>query len=181
MKKLFVIVCCFLACGFCYVESVYTYSVPTIEGNIKPISTYAGKKILVVALPTIQNSVNDSLLHSLDSLGAAYSGTLVIIASPSYEDGFMPANKTALKTWYRSILGSGVIITDGLYTRKTSGGLQHPLFKWLTDKDMNVHFNQDVTGPWNKFLIAADGRLVGVLAAPARLNGAVLNKFLQGQ
>jgi glutathione peroxidase len=179
MIKIFLIISSFFITATAYVESVYTYSITTIEGESKSLSAYEGKKILVLTLPIIQNSFNDPLLHSLDSLRAAYTSSLVIIAAPSYEDGYTAENKNALKTWYRSILGNGIIITDGLYSRKTSGNLQHPLFKWLTDKDRNGHFNQDVTGPKNKFVIWQEGRLMGVLAAETRLGGHTINKLLQ--
>src|SRR5689334_4033296 len=153
MTKLIVIISALFLITMINIESVYTISITTIEGDNRSISSYEGKKILVITLPIVQNSSSDSLLYSLDSIRAVYSNSLVIIASPSYEDGYIPGNKNTLKTWYRSILDSSIIITDGLYSRKTSGNLQHPLFKWLTDKDKNGHFDNDVTGCQNKFVI----------------------------
>ena len=67
----------------------------------------------------------------------------------------------------------------GLYTRKTSGSQQHPLFKFLTDKDRNGHFNRDVTGPRNKFVVWTDGELIGVLGAQTRLGGSAMSSLLQ--
>ena len=72
-----------------------------------------------------------------------------------------------------------IIVTEGLYTRKTSGSQQHPLFKWLTDKAKNDHFNKDITGPRNKFIVWTDGKLIGVLGAPTRIGGSVVNDLLQ--
>lgn len=160
-------------------ESIYTYSVTSIEGTNKPLTAYQGKKLLIITLPIEQNAFNNQLLHSLDSIRALYSSSLRIIAAPSYEDGYTPALKTSLAQWYRSILGADIIVTEGLYTRKTSGAQQHPLFKWLCDKDRNGHFNNDVDGPGCKFFVWTDGALTGVLGAFTKMSSSVVNELLQ--
>lgn len=179
MSKLILIISCFFLMSGVYVESIYIHSVTTIEGVNKPLTSYQGKKLLITTLPIQQNSSSDSLLHSLDSLRAAYNGSLIIIAVPSYEDGYTPAIKESLKQWYRSILSMDIIVTDGLYTRKTSGSQQHPLFKWLTDKSKNDHFDRDVTGPKDKFIVWTNGELIGVLGAQTRIGTATVNDLLQ--
>lgn len=181
MIKLLIAINCFLFIGSMPEESIYIHAVSTIEGVTKPLSAYQGKKILVMTLPIQQNSSNDSLLYSLDSLRAAYNGNLIIIATPSYEDGYTPAIKDSLKQWYRSILSMEVVVTDGIYTRKTSGTQQHSLFKWLTDKNKNDHFDRDVAGPRDKFIVWTDGELIGVLGAQTRIGGGTVNSLLQGQ
>lgn len=177
-KYLVLIVVFFLGTSF-FQESIYTHTVTTIEGVNKPLSAYQGKRILIITLPVVQNPSNDSLLHSLDSLQAANAGTLIVIAVPSYEDGYTVAQQTTLKNWYRSILSNDVIVTEGMYTRKASLNQQHPLFKWLTDKDRNGYFDRDVAGPRDKFVVWTDGQLIGVLGAPTKLGAAVLQELLQ--
>lgn len=181
MSKLILIICSFFLSSFICIESIYTHSVTSIEGDNKPLSACTGKKILIITLPIVHNGSNDSLLHSLDSLRAVYTGSLVIIGVPAYEDGYTPAIKNSLKTWYRSILNPDIIVTEGLYTRKVSGVLQHPLFQWLTDKNKNGHFDQDVSGPRNKFLVWTDGELSGVLDAHMKVGGTTMNAIIQGQ
>jgi glutathione peroxidase len=181
MSKLIVITGFIFLTGWVCVESIYTHSVTTIEGVNKSLNAYQGKKMLIMTLPINRNNSNDLILHSLDSLRNAYNGSLVIIASPSYEDGYTPAKKDSLKQWYRSILSMDVIVTAGMYTRKTSGSRQHALFRWLTDKTRNEHFDRDVFGPKNKFIVWTDGELVGVLGAPTRIGSSTLNNLLQGQ
>ena len=180
-KKILILFSCVLIAYVSKAQSIYTYSVNSIEGVNKPLSAYTGKKILVITLPTQQNAGNDSVLHSLDSIGIVYPGQLQIVGVPAYEDGYTPALKSSLTQWYRSILSTAVVVTDGMYTRKTSGSQQHPLFQWLTDKNKNSSFDQDVTGITNKFFIWTDGSLTSVLGAPVRLGGAVMNDLLQSQ
>jgi glutathione peroxidase len=182
MKKLITIIAtAFLINTAAFSQSVYTYSVTSIEGTGKPLNAYTGKKLLVITLPTQQNAAADSLLQSLDSIRAAYASTLQIIAVPAYEDGYTPAIKNQLKQWYRSKLGMGIIVTEGMYTRKTSGSQQHALFKWLTDKTKNGHFDQDVAGPRHKFMVWTDGELTAAMVARTRLSSPTINELLQGQ
>jgi glutathione peroxidase len=181
MSKLILIAGLFFLTSAVCVESIYTHSVTTIEGVNKPLSAYQGKKLLILTLPVQQNASNDSLLQALNSVGLAYAGSLVIIAVPSYEDGYTPAIKDSLKQWYRSMLGAGIIVTEGLYTRKTSGNQQHPLFRWLTDKDKNSFFDDDVTGPGDKFIVWPNGELTSVLGSPIKIGGSIMNTVLAGQ
>ena len=181
MSKLILIISCFFLSVTTWGQSIYTYSVTSIEGENKPLSAYQGKKILFITLPVQQNTSNDSLLHSLDSIRTAYTSTLQIIAVPSYEDGYTDALKNSLKTWYRSILGMGIIVTEGMRTRKTTGTQQHELFKWLTQKEKNVHFDQDVAGPRHKFFVWTDGELVAAMVAQTRIGGTTMNTLLQGE
>lgn len=179
MLRLILITICFFLTSMACVESIYTHSVKTIEGISKPLTNYQGKKILVITLPVQQNSFNDSLLYSLDSLGVAHSSSLIIIAVPSYEDGYTASLKDSLKQWYRSILSMDIIVTEGLYIRKTSGNQQHPLFKWLTDKNRNEHFDNDVNDPKNKFIVWTTGELIGVLGAQTKIGSSTVHNLLQ--
>lgn len=159
-------------------EGIYDYSVPKIEGGNQAISTYAGKKILIVNLPVIRDASADSLLYSLDTMATAHIADLAVIAVPSVEDGFTASQKDSLQVWYRSKLGNYVLLTDGLYTRKTSGYQQHGLFKWLTDVNRNTIFNMDITGPGYKFFVHADGALYAVLRPQTKMWSMSVNKVL---
>ena len=161
--------------------SIYDYSVPRIEGGNQSLSAYQGKKILIITLPLQQNASADSMLYCLDTLGAAHVANLAIIAVPSYEDGYTPALKNQLKQWYHSKLGNYIVVTDGLYTRKTSGAQQHPLFKWLTIVTKNENFDVDVAGPGHKFFARANGELFAVLGQQVKIGGAKVNWLLQTQ
>lgn len=181
MKQLTIIISTLLLSTAVLSQNIYSYSVPKIEGGTYPLTASQNKKLLIITLPTQQTASNDSLLNSLDSLQTANAASLHVIAVPSYEDGYTPAIKNSLKTWYRSKLNNTIVIADGLYTRQTSGSQQHPLFLWLTDKNKNGHFDNDVTGPRMKFFVWTDGNLDGVLSAQTKLGGLAMQGLLQGQ
>src|ERR1041385_5452553 len=87
-------------------NSIYDYSVPRIEGGNQALSAYQGKKILIVTLPVQQSGAADTVLFCLDTLAATHTSQLVVIAVPSYEDGFTSEQKGQLREWYRSKLGN---------------------------------------------------------------------------
>jgi glutathione peroxidase-family protein len=159
-------------------NSIYNINVPLIEGGNQSLSSYQGKKLLIVTLPLQQNPSTDSLLFSLDTMATAHVADLKVIATPSYEDGFTAEQKTYLNNWYRSKLGSNIIISDGLYTRKSSGSLQHPLFSWLTHVAENSRFDIDITEDEIKFFVNTDGKIYGVLRKQTKMWSKVLNRVI---
>jgi len=167
-----------LLAGLSALPGIYDFTVPKIDGDLQPLSVYGGKKMLIVTLPVQQTATADSFLYSLDTLANAHTSDLQVIAVPSYEDGYTPSQKNQLAQWYHSKLGTGIVITEGLYTRKTSGTQQHPLFKWLTDATQNSHFSMDVTGSGFKFFVKGDGALYGVLESPIKIGSKAVNKVL---
>lgn len=154
------------------------FSLPKIEGGAQSTAAYAGKKILVITLPVTQSASADSMLYQLDTLAAAHSATLKVIAVPAIEDGFTESNKPQLMQWYRSKLSNTVLITDGLNTRKSSGSQQHSLFKWLTDMTQNEMFDIDAEGPGYKFLIDETGVFYAVLAPQTKISGQRMQRTL---
>jgi glutathione peroxidase-family protein len=181
MKSIKITGLAFLFVTVVWNASIYDYSVPKIEGGNQPLSSCQGKKILIITLPVQHNASADSLLYSLDTLGFAHRHRLRIIAVPAYEDGFTPAQQQQLKQWYRSKLGNYIVITNGLYTRKTSGAQQHPLFRWLTKIMQNENFDIDVMGAGQMFFVSKSGELYGVLRPPRRVGSLVVQKTLRMQ
>lgn len=160
---------------------IYNFSVTRIEGGTYSISACLGKKILITTLPLQQSSGSDSVLYSLDTLGAANAANLVIIGVPAFEDGYSAAQQEQLKQWYRSKLGNHIIVTEGLYCRRTSGAQQHSLFKWLTSVTENETFDIDVTGEGYKFFISSEGNLYAVLRPHTKIWSQAVQKTLRLQ
>jgi glutathione peroxidase len=178
MKRIIIIAIGIISISAVYVESIYPISIPTIEGQTLTLSAFQGKRIFIITLPIQQNAGSNAVLTSLDSLRAVYQSNTIFIGVPAYEDGYTPALKTALNNWYRAKLNNAIIITSGLYTRKGSAQ-QHPLFKWLTDKSKNGHFDEDVEGIRSKFFVWTDGEMKAVLKPASRLGGGAVNAVLQ--
>ncbi len=161
--------------------SLHDFSVPLIEGGNRSLSVYSDKKVMIVTLPLQQTANTDSMLYSLDTLAAARANELKVVAVPSIEDGFTVGQKNELLQWYRSKLDTSIIITDGLYTHKSSGIQQHPLFVWLTHDAENGVFDVDANSPGFKYICNNSGKLYAVLNTHTKMHGSLVQKVLNAQ
>ena len=166
MKTIFKLSAFIFFSAFALVNNLYNYSITTADGNDVSLDQYQGKKVLIVVLPVTKTSQDSVLLIAMDSI--VKFGTAAVIGVPSYEDGFQDDSSESLTTWYRSLAGDSVVITQGMNTRKGSP-YQSDLFAWLTSKDLNGHFDQDVMGAGTKYLINETGDLYGVASPEALL------------
>lgn len=160
------------------VQDIYSLSFTTIDGRQRQMVEFKGKKILIVVLPGAISQSDTALLKSLRTTKTDFADELTILAVPSAEAGSLFVSR-ALSSWYRQYAGNGVILLQGMSTRKAAGA-QSELFKWLTDKDRNGHFDADVEGPGQKFFISETGELYAVYGPTATLSPALLRAtFLQ--
>ena len=118
------------------------------------------------------------MLIAIDSIRAAHRDSVRVIGTVSNEDGYNAENKTALLVWYRSRLDTSILITDGIYTHKTSGTQQHPLFTWLTSSEGNEVFDIDAASPGFKYFINGRGELYAVLHPHTRLSSPLVHRLI---
>lgn len=136
-------------------NSFYSLQVKDIDGSTINLSSFQGKKILFCTIPL--NGSNSSI-DDLDSLIRANGLKIKVIGIPSIEDGFSDSMKVSVKNIYQS-RGINILLTEGMYTKKTSGSNQSSLIMWLTKKDLNGSFNLEVKGNGQKFFIDKNGKL----------------------
>ena len=156
----------------------YDNHITTIEGSDLSLQNLQGKTIMIVLLPVTKTQQDIFALQRIDSLSRAYSDRITFIGVPSYEYGYTDNALLNTKQYYRSIIGSQVLITGGVYTNKSSGVKQHPLFNWLTDVNQNTHFDQEVKGIGQKYFINAQGELYGVIGPEMNLSNKLMKKML---
>lgn len=173
MKKIFGFALIIILCSF-DPKSFFDISIRTINGNIISMSDYKDKKIMIVILSTDET---DSLyLQSLDSLSRTYSDSITMIGVPSYENA--PADSlTSLQNYYQTYLGSQFIVAEMMYTTRASGQ-QSELFEWLTNKDENMHFDMDATGPGTKYFINGSGELYGLFDPDISISDKLINRMI---
>jgi len=158
---------------------IYSIHITTINGADKSMEDFRGKKILIVVLPVTKTSADSMFLGAIDSISRNYSQNLSIIGVPSFEGGYKISDLDDLRSFYAGLMGTGVTITEGVYTGKGSGERQHKLFTWLTHKEKNVHFDLDIEGPGQKFFINERGELYGVVSPQVKLTSRVMLRMMQ--
>jgi len=169
----------FLIISLSLYSSVYDITISTLEGSTKPMSDFQGKRLLIIILPITKNPADSSFLRIIDTLSRRYNNQIRFMGVPSFDDGYHNELQSDLLQYYRSIIGSQVVITSGMYTRNGAGSLQHPLFNWLCKKENNTHFDYRVRGVGDKFFIRENGELYGILSPDSRLNDSLMQRMLQ--
>jgi glutathione peroxidase len=157
---------------FTNAQNYQQLSFTTIDGENFSLSFYSGKKVLFVIAPLSQT---DSGFVQLQSFVSRYHDTVKVIAIPSFEEGYQASNATTLKALYNN---TGIVLSEGMYTKKSSGANQSPLMKWLTDKNRNYHYDMDAQGIGQKFFVSEKGSLFAVLVPQTSLQHPIIDAIV---
>jgi glutathione peroxidase-family protein len=157
---------------------LYSIHFTTIDDEDRSMQEFNGKKIMIVILPVTQTTDDSLFLRSVVRASENYGDKISIIGVPSFEDGFNTEDSNNVAFYYRSVMGRVITLGKGMYTKKTSGENQHPLFSWLTHADQNDHFDEDASGVKEKFFINEKGELYGIVSADGELDNDLMDRMV---
>lgn len=146
---------------FSQTKSFYDFKVKTIDGEDFDLSSLKGKKVLVV------NTASECGLtpqyKQLQELYEKYGGEkFTIIGFPA--NNFMgqePGSNSEIKSFCQKNFGVSFLMMEKISVK---GADMHPLYEWLTKKELNGV--QDAEMKWNfqKFMIDENGNWAGVVS-----------------
>lgn len=116
------------------------------------------------------------MINELTDFQKAHADSLVVIGILSNELGYSPEKENDIKKMYKQDRNSDIILTEGMNAKKGSG--QSLLLQWLTDKDKNKRFNNDVRGVGYKFFVDEEGKLYATIGPEIHLSNPVFVKIL---
>lgn len=137
-------------------SSIYDFKVEAIDGTTIDFSEYKGKKLLIVN--TASKCGYTPQYEDLQMLHEKYGDKLVILGFPS--NNFMrqePGSNLEIAEFCTKNYG----VTFQMFAKlEVKGKDQHPLYKWLSSKDLNGW--NDNAPSWNfcKYLVDENGKLV---------------------
>ncbi|PKP52662.1 MAG: glutathione peroxidase [Bacteroidetes bacterium HGW-Bacteroidetes-1] len=142
-------------------KNFYDFVVQDIDGKDFPLSSLKGKKIMVVN--TASKCGLTPQYAKLEKLYSEYgSNNFVIIGFPA--NNFMgqePGSNDQIKSFCSNEYG----VTFPMMSKiSVKGKDMHPLYKWLTEKDLNGLEDSSVSWNFQKYLIDENGNLVKVLS-----------------
>lgn len=175
--KLTLFIISVLLLSFRLLPDIYSYSFYTIDGELRQMSIYKDKKLMIIVVPAGMKKNDTALLKMINHIATTYQDKLSVLAVPGTEDGYITGSSAPLKKWYRDYIGDQVTITEAMGTRKATAS-RHLLFSWLTDVNNNTHFDEDVKGAGQIFFINEGGMLYGVLGPETKLNERLINTAL---
>jgi glutathione peroxidase len=144
--------------------SIYDFEIDGLMDKKIRLSDYKGKKILIVNVASKCGFTPQ--YEGLQKLYEKYQEELIVIGFPANDFGKQePGTNEEIATFCETNYG----ITFPLSTKITvKGDDMHPLYKWLTTKDLNGHSDSEVKWNFQKYLIDEQGNLIGVFRSKVK-------------
>lgn len=135
-------------------QSFYDIPLTGIDGKAINLSSYKGKKILIVNVASECGYTPQ--YERLQDLYETFYEKLVVIGCPSNDFGGQePGTPAEIVTFCKKNYGVGFPLTEKLGITQNT----HPLYQWLTQKSKNQVSDNDVKWNFTKFLVDENGKL----------------------
>ncbi len=136
--------------------SIYDIEINSLEGTAIDLSDYKGKMLLIVNVASKCGFTGQ--YTDLQKLYDEYQDDLMIIGVPCNQFGGQePGTADDIQTFCEKNYGVSFLMTEKVDVK---GSDQHPLYKWLTSKELNGNSSSSVKWNFQKYLINGDGQLV---------------------
>lgn len=160
MKQLSLIFCTLLFTGLLNAQTMKTalYDIKIKGADQKEIdfSQFKGKKILFVNVASECGFTPQ--YEGLQKLYETYKDDLMVIGVPCNQFGGQePGTLAQIQTFCSTNYGVTFMLTEKVDVK---GANQHPLYKWLTDKELNGVKSSSVKWNFQKYLIDENGELI---------------------
>ena len=137
-------------------QSIYEIQIMDINNNLIKLSEFKGKYILVVNVASKCGFTPQ--YKDLETLYNKYSNKLVIIGVPCNQFGGQePGSEAEIQSFCANNYNVSFLLTKKANVR---GKNIHPLYRWLTNKELNGKFGTTVKWNFQKYLIDTKGNLV---------------------
>jgi glutathione peroxidase len=138
--------------------TIYPISISTIQGQPLQLENYKGKKILLVNVAS-QCGLTPQYAQ-LQELQETFAHTLQIIGLPCNDFGAQePGTHAEITAFCETNYQINFPLTEKV---KCVGDNKHPLYKFLTQKELNGHSDSEVVWNFQKYLIDETGKLMHV-------------------
>lgn len=137
-------------------NSLYDININTLGGIPIRLSQYKGKHILFVNVASECGFTKQ--YKELQALSDRYKEELVVIGLPCNQFGKQePGDPSQIQEFCELNFGVTFLLTEKIHVK---GSKQHPLYKWLTSKDLNSKKSSSVKWNFQKYLVDEKGNLI---------------------
>ena len=137
-------------------SSIYNIKINNIDGSPIDLNTYRGKFILFVNVASECGFTGQ--YEDLQKLYDTYQDKLMVIGVPCNQFGGQePGSAETIQTFCKKNYGVTFLITEKVDVK---GKNQHPLYEWLTNKDLNGVENTSVKWNFHKYLVDGNGQFL---------------------
>jgi len=137
-------------------NSIYDIKINDITGEPIKLSDFKDKYVLFVNVASKCGFTGQ--YKDLQELHEKYKSKLVIIGLPCNQfNNQEPGNEQEISQFCKINYGVTFLLTEKI---EVKGDNQHPLYKWLTNKNLNGEKSSTVRWNFQKYLIDPSGNLI---------------------
>ena len=156
-------------------KSIYDYRVEGLDGKEINFADFKGKKILIVN--TASECGFTPQYADLETLSKDYKDKLVVIGFPANNFGGQePGNNAEIGAFCQKNYGVSFPMAAKVSVK---GDDTAPIFKYLTDKDLNGVKNTTILWNFTKFLVDENGKLIDSFISTTKPTDNAITKYLK--
>ena len=134
-------------------ESIYDLSINDINGNHINLNKFKGKHILFVNVASECGFT--SQYAGLEELHNEYKNDLIVIGLPCNQFGGQePGAEREIQQFCTKNFGVSFLMTEKI---EVKGENKHPIYSWLTNKELNGKSNSSVKWNFQKYIVNGEG------------------------
>ena len=136
--------------------TIYDIEIKSLQNNPIHLSDFKGKHLLFVNVASKCGFTPQ--YKELEKLNNTHANNLVVIGVPCNQFGKQePGNSDEIEEFCKVNYGVSFLITEKIDVK---GKEQHPLYKWLTSRELNNKKSSSVKWNFQKYLVSPEGKLI---------------------
>ena len=136
--------------------NIYNIEIKSLQNNPILFSDFKGKHILFVNVASKCGFTPQ--YKGLEELHNMYKDNLVVIGVPCNQFGSQePGSSSEIEEFCEVNYGVSFLITEKI---EVKGNKQHPIYQWLTSKNLNNKKSSSVKWNFQKYLVSPEGELI---------------------
>jgi glutathione peroxidase len=155
-------------------KSIYDIAINSIDGTPISLLEFKGKKILFVNVASECGFTKQ--YKELQTLSDTYAEELIVIGLSCNQFGQQePGEASQIQEFCELNFGVTFLLTEKIDVK---GSKQHPLYTWLTDKNLNGKKSSSVKWNFQKYLVDNSGNLIDYYLSITKPMSSKITKHL---
>lgn len=156
-------------------KTIYDYKVEALDGSKINFADFKGKKILIVN--TASECGFTPQYADLENLYKQYKNHLVIVGFPANNFGSQePGSNQEIAAFCQKNYGVSFPMAAKVSVK---GDDKAPIFKFLTEEELNGVKNSEILWNFTKFLLDENGKLIDTFVSTTKPTDEAITKYLK--
>lgn len=155
--------------------NLYDIKINSLDGSPINLRDFKGQYLLFVNVASECGFTGQ--YEGLQRLYDNYKGKLMVVGVPCNQFGQQePGSYQQIKSFCKENYGVSFLMTEKI---EVKGKRQHPLYQWLTDKNLNGVKTTSVKWNFQKYMIGKEGEFIDYFYSMTRPTSSKITKLIQ--